>query len=134
MDYKSKILDLLNSVSSDPDSLEMPTWQILVAASGKSKATLWRDKEIYTAYTKARNTKLKWKSIAKSKNSSYRKTLEQKIYFLQKELDEAKAIVNSHIVKFQEISQFLRIQGIDPVLVMGESPPVFCRHQMTTSG
>lgn len=120
MNYKNDILDLLNSVESDPSFFDMPTWPVLVAMSGKSKVTLWRNKEIYSAYIRAREAKGSWNSISKVKSGSYRRTLEQKIYSLQRELDEAKAIVNAHILKFQEVSLFLRSQGIDPVLIMGK--------------
>jgi len=119
--WRDKAISYLDSIIASPSQFSTPTWHQLEDLTNKSKATLWRDKSIYNRYQQARQSKSEWKTRTGGSKSQYRKTLEERILSLENELKTANAIIDAHIVKYQNISDALQRLNIDPVLVMSET-------------
>lgn len=118
--WRDKAISYLDSIIAAPSQFSAPTWHQLEGLTNKSKVTLWRDKAIYNHYQLARQVKAEWKARTGGSKSQYRKTLEERIFTLENELKKANAIIDAHIVHYQQISDALQRLNIDPVLVMGE--------------
>lgn len=121
--WRAKAINYLNGVIEAPSRFSLPTWIQLQKLTSKSKATLWRDKTIYDRYLAARQARSNWSAKAKATKSSHRRTLEERISFLEHELRKANVIIDAHILRYQQISSSLQLMNIDPLVVMNDPEP-----------
>jgi len=49
--------------------------------------------------------------------------LEERISFLEHELQKANVIIDAHILRYQQISSSLQLINIDPLVVMKDPEP-----------
>ncbi|KFX71104.1 hypothetical protein TMS3_0103970 [Pseudomonas taeanensis MS-3] len=110
--------DYLNTIISTPSKFDLPTWRRLEELTKKSKVTLWRDKLIYDLYQQARISKRESILNSCAGKSKYRRSLEDRITYLELELRKANQIIDAHIVMNRDVFIALQRLNIDPLLVM----------------
>lgn len=116
------VIDYLNQVIKSPAEFDFPTWSKLEQLSSKSRATLWRNSTIYELYINSREAKKVWQKKVGTLSKGYRRTLEEKIIFLEQELAMANRIADAHIRNYITICRNAERLNIDPSILLADLP------------
>lgn len=122
--WESDACQYLEAVAADPAAFTEPTWAALERLTGKSKATLWRRAIIYERYLAVRRVYEERRSRVRGRKPGHRRTLEERVSFLEGELAAARSIVEAHLRKYHDICRALEDVRLDPVAILGDFPGV----------
>ncbi len=115
--WRERVLHLLDEAERK-NSDKRITLVGLAAAVGKSRVSLWRDKEIRERYGIVREMR-----TTDGANSKKRRTGDQRIRALQMELQKLRDENGRLLQNFVVICRRLNDKGIDPVSVLGVVTP-----------